>query len=248
MASNTREVYWDGELGFIDQTPEQVKELMAQKRDNIWDLPPFSFCIVAATFSDNEGALAAYGGNEDGTTADYMDGKCCGLWLDLLCSYYQMGYKLFTMNGTFFDWKLLANNGADWEMCVELSLKSYDPAFQMRCQYGFPVGLNPCARAMGLPVKEMPGVGAPLAWMLGEHDAVEEYVIGDCRRLAGVVANIKQNHGIHWLTRKGGLAYRPLEKGMMTVEQCVKYYLRRDLPIVGQGVWWADALELGDKK
>jgi hypothetical protein len=242
------ELYWDGEISFIDKTPTEVEQIMSQHFEGLWDMPPFSFSIVAATFSHSDTAISVHAGDDQGLLAPYMDAVACGAWLGLLEEYAGAGYKLWGMNTTLFDWKLLALRSGEWERCTRLSLQGYDPTFQMWCQYGFPIGLNPCAKAAGLPVKEMPGAGAPLAWARGEYDAVTEYVCGDCTRLKGVVASIKENRGPQWISRKGGLCYRPFDKGMATAEQCVRYYLGRDVPVTEPGTWWADELGLRFKK
>ncbi|MBU2249388.1 MAG: hypothetical protein KKD77_21750 [Gammaproteobacteria bacterium] len=241
------ELYWDAEIAYIDRDVEEVKRLLAQPPGNVWDAWPFGISVVGVATRLSPVVQVKMGlreGQEEPLA--YMPVDIVDAWIDDLLAEQLNGTRLFTMNGTLFDYKLLAMITGRWGECTWLAQHSYDPCFQIWCMCGFPVGLEGCARYLGLPPKEMHGESAPLQWLLGNYDDVIHYVAGDAMRLKEIVAGIKKKHGVGWITRKGGLAFRELPQGFMTAAQCVEAYLRVALPrsVAREGLWWADVLGL----
>lgn len=147
-----------------------------------------------------------------------------------LCEYRAEGYRIATINGTGFDFPVL-QQGVEllisYENLRDLALDSYDPAFQMLCERGFMVGLD--ALAVGLELKErktegMSGAKAVEMWETGNLDEqrqVIEYVRQDARVTLDIIQTIEQRGAISWPTKAGRLSHHKLERGLLSVRECL---------------------------
>lgn len=210
---------WDLEIA----TNTSLKLAFAEgkdKRINIWDYYPFGISVGALKLSDDPNAevvLSSHGGcpRQEMTVEDVT------AFVTKLFKLQQDGYKVFTWNGAGFDWRLLAKITGEHRLCVDLCKQSYDPMFQVLCTLGYPIGLNSVSKTFGLQAKEMSGADAPAQWEAGNFDAVIEYVIGDVKRLEGIIIEIIKQGGVKWTTRKGALKFQPMKK-FLTVAECLR--------------------------
>ena len=79
------------------------------------------------------------------------------------------GFKIITWNGLGFDFDILAEEcrDRDWAReCANLAMLHVDVAFQMLTEMGYMIGLETCARGLGLEGKTegMHGDLAPILW------------------------------------------------------------------------------------
>lgn len=125
----------------------------------------------------------------------------------------QDGYKIVTINGLSFDFRVLAEECQDPSLGVklkELAWSHYDPCFQMMCQKGYPVGLEAMAEGFGLEGKSegMGGLQAVNAWHGSREDQekVLEYVAQDAKTTLEIASAVLRGGCIRWVTRKGNLA------------------------------------------
>jgi hypothetical protein len=101
----------------------------------------------------------------------------------------------------------------DFRLAREVALDLVDPMFQFHVQRGFPVGLAAVAAALGVEEqKSMHGSDAPKRWQAGDCQAVLDYVAGDCRITAEVVARIERNRAVKWRTKKGTVSSEPMPR------------------------------------
>lgn len=225
--------FWDLEISYQPaMAPLWADTKPDAARLDIWDFWPFGISVGAVKLSTSAATILWY------DTEKIWDWTLEGVatvpalswsllqtqkFLQLLWDTYKAGFKLFTMNGTGFDWQLLYRITEDTR-CIKLALKSYDPCFQVLCMTGFPVGLESLAVANNVPraYKEMEGKSAPKEWYLGNFQEVMTYVTGDVIRLEGVVKSIIKQRGVYWQTNSGGLRWLMMPQGFLTVEQCLK--------------------------
>lgn len=217
--------FWDSEIAF--PTLEQVELYRRVEQENdkfdIWEMWPFGASLITDTsvHSHDGEARALYQEVPEGEPHWPMPLDMVNCFLDELRGRLFSGERLFTWNGTGFDYQLLARLTGRYAECAELCVNSYDPCFQALCMQGFPVGLDPAARAMGFARKEMEGASAPLLWPTERWAEVVEYGKNDAIRLKQVVLEIMRSGGLRWITRKGGLMCLPMPK-FLTVKQCLQ--------------------------
>lgn len=133
---------------------------------------------------------------------------------------YKDGYRLITVGGTNFDWRVLAGNTGEWELCAKLAMQTYDPTLQVLCQRGFPVGLEAMLKGFGLPGKLMSGSSAAWEWAL-DPDRVVRYVQSDAEKTLQVAQQIIKWRGLRWVTKDGEVSFEPFLK-FMPASQCLR--------------------------
>lgn len=198
---------WDLEIS----QPENLGDDDEVKDGDLWAYGPFHITCAAVHLSDT-GHTERWYGWRDGSYADYMDQDEVKNLLMYLHKKMQEGYILTTWNGTAFDWRLLAQETEQHDLCVKLALNSFDPMLQVHAMKGFPVGLGAVAAAFGLGDKLIAGSDAPSLWRGGCYDTVLEYVQQDARLLGEIVREILRAKGVKWVSGTGGVHFLPLTR------------------------------------
>ena len=215
--------YFDGEATrpqqFNSWADWESQNLLAGPLD-YWQYGPARFTVASIHNSDiTTDVFMSH--DCDGTPAQEMSRADANRMLDYLWTSHQKGDKIFTWNGTGFDWRILAANTGELDACVELALTSYDPAFQVLCIKGMMPSLDGVLSGFGLPNKPMKGSKAPEKWENGEFNEVVQYVISDTTNLRAVVGKIAKNYGVRWIAHSGNMNFVPFAKGFLTVEECL---------------------------
>jgi hypothetical protein len=123
------------------------------------------------------------------------------------------GAMVCAWNGLSFDLRWLGHAADDRKLAREIALDLFDPMFQFFVLRGFPVGLASVAAGLGIEEKKlMHGADAPKEWARGNHQAVLDYVAGDCRLTDSVIARIIDKGEIRWRTKKGSVSSEPMPK------------------------------------
>jgi hypothetical protein len=143
------------------------------------------------------------------------------------------GFAIVTWNGLGFDFRLLALETGLVASCSELARNSIDMMFQVVCVNGYMLSLDRALAGMGLQSKihtirmndgrEAPisGRDAPRLWQAGEYRAVMEYCAGDVRQTLALARECERRSRLSWTSRRGKPARMNLEKGWLTVRQCL---------------------------
>jgi hypothetical protein len=123
------------------------------------------------------------------------------------------GAMICAWNGLSFDLRWLGHAAHDLPLAREVALDLYDPMFQFFVLRGFPVGLASVAAGLGIAEKKlMHGADAPKEWARGNHQAVLDYVAGDCSLTDGVISRILDQGEIRWRTKKGTISAERIKK------------------------------------
>jgi hypothetical protein len=132
------------------------------------------------------------------------------------------GFIICAWNGLGFDLKWIGHVADDMKLAARVALKSYDPMFQFFNQTGYPVGLAAVAKAMGIKQeKSMAGADAPKEWRAGNHQAVMEYVLGDCQLTNSIALAVAEYRKVRWITTKGYVRTIPMPC-LKTVEEVLQ--------------------------
>ena len=123
------------------------------------------------------------------------------------------GFMVCVWNGLGFDLKWLGHQAEDMALAARIALKSYDPMYQFFSQAGFPVKLAKVAEAMDIPQEKlMDGTDAPKEWRAGKHQAVMDYVLGDCQMTNLIVLAIQKARRVRWVTGKGYVSSKAMPR------------------------------------
>ncbi len=120
----------------------------------------------------------------------------------------QYGAKIVTMNGTRFDFRLLAEESGWHDICAKLALQSYDPCLQAVCNYGYPVGLQAFAHGFHLGYKtklnedDTGGLSFPALWQKKDPQCLS-YSMQDSSLTKDVVLEMLEQKRWQWVNRKG---------------------------------------------
>lgn len=130
--------------------------------------------------------------------------------LAYLWSARQSGAQIVTINGTGFDYRVLAEESRSPEMhrlAAELALDSIDPPFQFFCEEGWMIGMAKMAAYLGLSKTEgMDGVAAIDAWVSGDPEqqgSVLEYVEQDALVTGEIYREALKNGHVGWVASTG---------------------------------------------
>lgn len=167
--------------------------------------------ITCAATLDSEGVVEQWYGKQqagDHETAQYapqMSKGECALLARHLQKRMDEGYVPLTINGLGFDFKHLALESGERDLCVELALNHIDIFFAMFCDKGFGVGMQAMAEGVNIPGKPegMEGSQAPKLWKAGEYQRVLDYVTQDVRVTAGIYQAITRAGRLQWISKKG---------------------------------------------
>lgn len=213
-----------------------------KRADGSFVHPPYQLpisCAAIAVYTESEG-IDVFSFGIDYKMSPAQVRELVGT-LSILSS---MGYPIITWNGAGFDFRCLefwAKQGMSqfaarlWsEEIIFLARNHIDPGFLMTCQFGYMIGLNTCAQALGVEGKleGMSGRLAPLLWsgLTGKEDddTLREiaslgmvpgslqarnlclnYVKRDATTTLEVYLALRDLHplaGIRWTTLRGGVS------------------------------------------
>lgn len=133
-----------------------------------------------------------------------------------MMAYVENGYKIFTWNGTSFDFQLLAVYSGMIEECSRLALEAYDGMLMVTFQKGYYLGLEKALVGARLDTKlhtvtlndgtvmeDMSGIKAPELWKKGEFKAVMDYLHDDVVQPLKLVQYLEENPVIRWTSNTG---------------------------------------------
>ncbi len=196
---------------------------------NIFDLAPGEDLDRYGPFDISVAATHIVGGEErlwlstsaDGIPLNNITREKAHELLHYLDEKQRDGHTLVAWNGLAFDLRWIGHAAGDMATARRVALKLHDPMFQFFKLKGFPVGLGKVGEGMGVQaVKLMAGADAPKQWLAGNHQAVCDYVIGDVRLTADVVAAIDRAKQIAWITQRGTTSRVGFAR-MRSVEECL---------------------------
>ncbi|HUR27130.1 MAG TPA: hypothetical protein VM509_03020, partial [Planctomycetota bacterium] len=175
---------------------------------------PFDISCAAAV-TDRGELKHWYAKDAAGTVQRSLDAAGARAVLWHLREEQRRGSMICAWNGLSFDLRWLGHAAQDMPLAREVALELYDPMFQFFVARGFPVGLASVAEGLGLAEKKlMHGADAPKEWARGNHQAVLDYVAGDCSLTDGVISRILDAGEIRWRTKKGTISVEPMRKLM----------------------------------
>ncbi len=141
--------------------------------------------------------------------------------LEYLDDVQKKGFMVCCWNGLGFDLKWLGQQSGEIRLAANVAMKSYDPMFQFFNQTGFPVSLAKVAEAMKIPQEKlMNGADAPKQWRAGNHQAVMDYVLGDCQMTNKIVLAIQEARAISWVTARGSVRVESMPR-LKSVEEVI---------------------------
>lgn len=183
-----------------------------------------------APFHVSVAATAAHGGEEwvwyskdgEGQPALNLTQKRAHEVLEYLEQMQRADFMVCAWNGLGFDLKWLGHQADDMALAARIALKSYDPMFQFFSEHGYPIGLAKVAEGMGVPQQKlMDGADAPKEWRAGNHQAVMDYVLGDCQLTNLIVSAIQETRQVRWVTSKGYISAKPMPR-LKTVQEVIQ--------------------------
>lgn len=182
---------------------------------------PFDISVAATVVDGGEERLW-YSADRDGRPLPTMTREKAHELLRYLQAMQSQGYTVCAWNGLSFDLRWIGHVAQDRVLAAEIALRCCDPMLQFFNQRGFPVSLAAVAKAMGIKQgKLMHASEAPVQWRAGNHQAVMEYVLQDCRVTNEIVRLITARREIRWVTRTGAFRQEPMKilKPVATVLQ-----------------------------
>ena len=155
--------------------------------------------------------------------------------VDDLESAVESGYRIVTVNGLSFDFRVLAAVSRLPHRCARLARDCQtDLLYIAVCRLGWRVGLDALARGANVKEKlhqvtlnngevmeEMNGAAAPKLWSQGEFKAVMAYLREDVRATLEVAEVAEKRKRLFWLS-KAGKPYTIVvpATGLPTVAEC----------------------------
>ena len=197
---------------------------------DVFELAPHEDMEKYAPFHISVAATAVHGGeeriwyseDEGGRPALNLTQHRAHELLEYLDEMQQKDYMICAWNGLGFDLKWIGHQAEDTALAARIALKSFDPMFQFFTQSGFPVKLAKVAEAMGIPQEKlMDGADAPKEWRAGNHQAVTDYVLGDCQMTNLIVLAIQKARQARWVTGRGSISSKPMPR-LKTVEEVIQ--------------------------
>ena len=193
-----------------------------KKGDNIWALWPLNIS-VGATYCLPEKTVDLWFSRDTAGVPRRrgLRRRDAKHLVNTLYNYQQKGLPIVSWNGTGFDFQLLARllpNRKD--VIIDMTLKSYDPMFQLLCSIGYMPGLEAAGLGIGLPPKPMEGASAPALWGHGFFAEVMDYVSQDAITTGTIAEHIFTMHSLSWITKAGDVHWEPIPR-LLTVEQCL---------------------------
>lgn len=191
------------------------------KNEDMEKYAPFHIS-VAATAIDGGEERVWYSEDEEGRPALNLTRRRAHELLEYLEEMQQKGFMICAWNGLSFDLKWIGHQADDMALAARIALKSYDPMFQFFNLAGFPVKLAKVAEAMNVPQEKlMDGADAPKEWRAGKHQAVMDYVLGDCQMTNLIVLAIQKARKVRWVTGRGTISSKPMPR-LKPVEEVIQ--------------------------
>lgn len=187
---------------------------------------PLGICC-AATRCDGEEPRTWYSRTDQGKFAEKMSREDLQELVKYLSEAVQDGWQIITWNGLGFDFDVLAEESACWDICRKLALEHIDMMFHFFCLKGFTLGLDKAAKGMGLAGKKpgMSGELAPVLWKSGEFSTVLEYVAQDVVTTLEVAKKVVMGHPISWTSNSGRYQQVGFPNGWLNVVQSLNIEL-----------------------
>lgn len=171
---------------------------------------PFDISVAATVVDGGEERLW-YSADGDGRPMMALTRDKARELLRYLQAMQTKGYTVCAWNGLSFDLRWIGHVAQDRVLAAAIALQCCDPMLQFFNQRGFPVSLAAVAKAMGIKQgKLMHASEAPVQWRAGNHRAVMDYVIQDCRLTNEIVRRIVSGKEILWITKTGGTCSEPM--------------------------------------
>ena len=191
------------------------------KHEDMEKYAPFHISVAATAIHEGEERVW-YSEDEAGRPALNLTQHRAHELLEYLDKMQQEGFMVCAWNGLGFDLKWLGHQADDMPLAARIALKSYDPMFQFFNQAGFPVKLAKVAEAMDIPQEKlMDGADAPKEWRAGKHQAVMDYVLGDCQMTNLIILAIQKARKVLWVTGKGYISSKPMPR-LKPVEEVIQ--------------------------
>lgn len=196
---------------------------------NVFDLQPGEDLDDYGPFDITVAATHLVGGDErlwltttpDGKLGPNMSQAKAQEFLGYLELMQRQGHAIVAWNGLSFDLRWIAHVAGDLGAARRIAMKMYDPMFQFFKLKGYPIGLGKVGEGFGIEMKKlMSGADAPKQWKAGNHQAVCDYVVGDTRLTAQIVAEIERQGFVRWITARGKASAERMPK-LRTVEDCL---------------------------
>lgn len=135
------------------------------------------------------------------------------------------GQTLVSLNGTSFDFAVLADETKEEKYFARLAMNSIDHMFYVFCKKGWFVGLNQLSTGLGLPGKlqGISGKDAPKLWMEGtdeERLKILQYVAQDAKATLGLVTVASFCEKLEWVSTKGKI-HQIRFQYLPTVQECL---------------------------
>ena len=191
---------------------EIADEIDLKPGEDLDQYGPFKISCAAA-ITDRGELKHWYAKDANGVVQRALDASGARSLLVHLRDAQKAGAMVCAWNGLSFDLRWLGHAADDMKLAREIALELYDPMFQFFVLRGFPVGLASVAAGLGIAEKKlMHGADAPKQWAQGNHQAVLDYVAGDCRLTDSVIARILSSGEIRWRTKKGSVSSERMRK------------------------------------
>lgn len=133
------------------------------------------------------------------------------------------GYSIFTINGTKFDYRVLAEESgySNAKTCTRLALASYDPTLFVLTQLGYGVGLQALSKGFHLAGKhkEVSGKDIPELWRDKQVDRCYDYLFGDLIATLEVAEEVMSTDRIQWISGSG--RFKSIKGPLPTVKECL---------------------------
>lgn len=167
-------------------------------------------------------------------TEDRMNEAQVGFMINDLVGMVDKGYKILTVNGAGFDFRVVAEeaSGNDFKIITGMAMTHIDLCFMVVAKRGHYLGLDAMAAGLGVKGKlhdvrlndgslitDMSGAKAPEIWQAGERDAVLAYLKDDTRSTLQVGEVIQAVGMIQWVSKKG--RFLTLHMPLMDVGECL---------------------------
>jgi RNase_H superfamily len=196
--------------------PKDVQDLKAHR--------PLGIACAATLFSLDDQPRLWYSKSNEDTPTNRMSREDASDLVRFLTESTKNGLTVLTWNGLNFDFDILAEESGMVDECRRLAIRHVDMMFHAFCQLGYPIGLDPASRGMGLSGKSssVPQNLSPQFWADGKFNEVFEYVSQDVRATLELALACEKKRVFRWVTRKGSVRDMPFASGWMNVESAMR--------------------------
>ncbi|QDU42096.1 hypothetical protein Mal52_05510 [Symmachiella dynata] len=195
--------------------PKDVHDLKAHR--------PLGIACAATLSSLDDQPRLWHSKSDEDTPADRMSREDAGDLVRFLTESTKNGLTVLTWNGLNFDFDILAEESGMFDECKQLAIGHVDMMYHAFCQLGYPIGLDPAARGMGLSGKSssVPQNLSPQFWADRKFNEVFDYVSQDVRTTLELARACEKKRVFRWVTRKGSVRDMRFASGWMNVESAM---------------------------